>query len=133
MQTIITVVNLIHDPKTDTDTPVCWVFPACSWRERIGSTGSGTAKDPVREVHIRIPAGVCSAGYLPYVQWAALPAAEKTRYWTLKRGWKLVQGRLSALTATEYAHLEKTHLCCTASAVSDNREPLLPHWHIEGS
>ena len=64
---------------------------------------------------------------------AALPAVEKTRYWTLKRGWKLVQGRLSALTATEYAHLEKTHLCCTASAVSDNREPLLPHWHIEGS
>ena len=110
MQTTITVVNLIHDPKTDTDTPVCWVFPACSWRERIGSTGSGTAKDPAREVHIRIPAGVCSAGYLP-----------------------LVQGRLSALTATEYAHLEKTHLCCTASAVSDNREPLLPHWHIEGS
>ena len=101
MQTTITVVNLIHDPKTDTDTPVCWVFPACSWRERIGSTGSGTAKDPAREVHIRIPAGVCSAGYLPYVQWAAL--------------------------------LEKTHLCCTASAVSDNREPLLPHWHIEGS
>ena len=124
MQTTITVVNLIHDPKTDTDTPVCWVFPACSWRERIGSTGSGTAKDPAREVHIRIPAGVCSAGYLPYVQWAALPAVEKTRYWTLKRGWKLVQGRLSALTATEYAHLEKTHLCCTASAVSDNREPL---------
>ena len=102
MQTTITVVNLIHDPKTDTDTPVCWVFPACSWRERIGSTGSGTAKDPAREVHIRIPAGVCSAGYLPYVQWAALPAVEKTRYWTLKRGWKLVQGRLSALTATEY-------------------------------
>ena len=33
MQTTITVVNLIHDPKTDTDTPVCWVFPACSWRE----------------------------------------------------------------------------------------------------
>lgn len=63
MQTTITVVNLIHDPKTDTDTPVCWVFPACSWRERIGSTGSGTAKDPAREVHIRIPAGVCSAGY----------------------------------------------------------------------
>lgn len=116
MQTTITVVNLIHDPKTDTDTPVCWVFPACSWRERIGSTGSGTAKDPAREVHIRIPAGVCSAGYLPYVQWAALPAVEKTRYWTLKRGWKLVQGRLSALTATEYAHLENAPVlhgvCC---------------------
>lgn len=35
-------------------------------------------------------------------------------------------------TATEYAHLEKTHLCCTVSAISDNREPLLPHWHVEG-
>lgn len=31
------------------------------------------------------------------------------------------------------ARLEKTHLCCTAAAVSDDREPLLPHWHVEGS
>jgi len=37
------------------------------------------------------------------------------------------------LTEAEYAKLEKTHLCCTAAAVSDNREPLLPHWHVEGS
>lgn len=72
-------------------------------------------------------------GYLPYAQWAALPAAEKAKHWTLKRGWKLVQGTVSALTAEEYAKLEKTHLCCTAAAVSDNREPLLPHWHVEGS
>lgn len=72
-------------------------------------------------------------GYLPYAQWAALPAAEKAKHWTLKRGWKLVQGTVSALTAEEYAKLEKTHLCCTAAAVSDDREPLLPHWHVEGS
>lgn len=65
MQTTITVVNLIHDPKTDTDTPVCWVFPACSWRERIGSTGSGTAKDP---------AGKCTSAFrLAYVPQAICP------------------------------------------------------------
>ena len=33
----------------------------------------------------------------------------------------------------EYAALEKTHICCTVAAVSDNREPLLPHFHVEGS
>ena len=66
-------------------------------------------------------------------QAAALPAAEKAKHWTLKRGWKLVQGAVPALTVEEYAKLEKTHLCCTAAAVSDNREPLLPHWHVEGS
>lgn len=119
MQGTVTVVNLIRDTATETDTPVCWVFPACSWRERRGSSGSGTAKDPQRTTHVRIPAG--------------LPAAEKRRHWTLKRGWKLVQGAVPTLTAEEYAHLEKTHLCCTVSAISDNREPLLPHWHVEGS
>ena len=62
-----------------------------------------------------------------------LPAAEKRRHWTLKRGWKLVQGAVQRLTAEEYARLEKTHPCCTVAAVSDNREPLLPHWHVEGS
>ena len=86
-----------------------------------------------RTTHIRIPASVCTMGYLPYAQWAALSAAEKAKHWTLKRGWKLVQGAVAALTAEEYAHLEKTHLCCTAAAVSDDREPLLPHWHVEGS
>lgn len=40
---------------------------------------------------------------------------------------------INAQSTSLNAHLEKTHLCCTASAVSDNREPLLPHWHIEGS
>lgn len=25
------------------------------------------------------------------------------------------------------------HICCTVAAVSDNREPLLPHFHVEGS
>ena len=44
-----------------------------------------------------------------------------------------MQGAVPTLTAAEYAHLEKTHLCCTVSAISDNREPLLPHWHVEGS
>ena len=71
--------------------------------------------------------------YLPYAQWAALSAAEKARHWTLKRGWKVVQGAVPALTAEEYARLEKTHPCCTVAAVSDDREPLLPHWHVEGS
>ena len=120
MQTAVTVVNLIHDTATETDMPLCWVFAGCSWRE-------------CRSTHIRIPASVCTMGYLPYAQWAALPAAEKAKHWTLKRGWKLVQGTVSALTAEEYAKLEKTHLCCTAAAVSDDREPLLPHWHVEGS
>ena len=118
---------------TETDRPVCWVFSGCSWRECRSTSGNGTAKDPERTTHIRIPASVCTAGYLPHAQWAALPAAEKVRHWTLKRGWKLIQGAVPALTAEEYAKLEKTHLCCTAAAVSDDREPLLPHWHVEGS
>ena len=99
MQTAVTVVKLIHDTATETDRPVCWVFSGCSWREcrSASGSGSGTAKDPERTTHIRIPASVCTMGYLPY------------------------------------AKLEKTHLCCTAAAVSDDREPLLPHWHVEGS
>lgn len=133
MQCTVTVVNLIHIPETETDTPVCWPFPWCSWRECRSSSGSGTAKDPARTTHVRIPANLCTAGYLPYAQWAALPPGEKAGHWTLKRGWKLVQGAVRTLTAGEYARLEKTHLCCTVSAISDNREPLLPHWHIEGS
>ena len=44
-----------------------------------------------------------------------------------------MQGAVSALTAEEYAKLEKTHLCCTAAAVSDDREPLLPHWQWKGA
>ena len=65
MQTAVTVVNLIHDVTTETDRPVCWVFPGCSWRECRSTSGSGTAKDPERTTHIRIPASVCTAGYLP--------------------------------------------------------------------
>ena len=133
MQCSVTVVNLIHDTATETDRPVCHVIPGSSWREKLDTSGTGTSKDPERTTHIRIPASVCTAGYLPYAQWTALPAAEKAKHWTLKRGWKLVQGTVSALTAEEYAKLEKTHLCCTAAAVSDDREPLLPHWHVEGS
>ena len=40
MNTSVTVVNLIHDPKADTDTPKCWVFPACSWREKLDTSGT---------------------------------------------------------------------------------------------
>ena len=92
MQTAVTVVNLIRDVTTETDRPVCWVLPGCSWRECRSTSGSGTAKDPERTTHIRIPASVCTMGYLPYAQWAALSAAEKAKHWTLKRGWKLIQG-----------------------------------------
>ena len=102
MQTAVTVVNLIHDTKNETDTPVCWPFPVCSWRECRSTSGNGTAKDPQRNTHVRIPAGVCTQGYLPYAQWAALSAAEKEKHWTLKRGWKLVQGAVRTLTAEEY-------------------------------
>lgn len=130
MQTVITVVNLIHDIRTEQDTPVCWVFPACSWRETRG-TASGS--DPTRTTHIRIPAGIYTNGYLPYAQWAALSATQKHKHWTLKRGWKILQGEHRVLTEHEYAAAEKTFACCTVSSISDDREPLLPHWHIEGS
>lgn len=133
MKTPVTVVLLVHDTATEADTPVCRVLPACSWRERLSSSGSGTSRDPERTIHVRIPANVCTQGYLPYAQWAALPAAEKQQHWTLKRGWKLVQGAVQNLTAEQYARLEKTHTCCKVAAVSDDREPLLPHWHVEGS
>lgn len=129
MQTAITVVNLIHDIKTEQDRPVCRVFPGCCWREKLGTSGG----DPTRTTHIRIPASLCTAGYLPYPQWAALPPNEKPRYWTLKRGWKVLQGAVRELSPAEYAAVEKNYTCCTVSLVADNREPLLPHWHIEGS
>ena len=96
MNTSVTVVNLIHDPKADTDTPKCWVFPACSWREKLDTSGTGTSKDPERTIQIRIPASVCTLGYLPYVQWAALPAAEKAKHWTLKRAGRWCRVRCRA-------------------------------------
>lgn len=130
MQTVITVVNLIHDIRTEQDTPVCWAFPGCSWRETRGTASSG---DPTRTTHIRIPAGIYTNGYLPYAQWAALSATQKRKHWTLKRGWKILQGEHRTLTEREYAAAEKTCTCCTVSEISDDREPLLPHWHIEGS
>ena len=126
MQCSVTVVNLVHDVKTETDTPVCHVLPGCSWREKQGTSGG----DPQRAVHIRLPP---ATGYLPYAQWAKLPAAEKAAHWTLKRGDKLIKGTVPRLTETEYIALEKSHICCTVAAVSDNREPLLPHFHVEGS
>lgn len=126
MQCSVTVVNLVHDVKTETDTPVCHVLTGCSWRE-TQTTQSG---DPQRVVHVRLPP---VAGFLPYAQWTKLPAAEKAAYWTLKRGDKLIVGAIRSLTEAEYAALEKSHICCTVAAVSDNREPLLPHFHVEGS
>ena len=113
MQCSVTVVNLIHDTATETDRPVCHA-----------------GGDPQRTVHVRLPP---AAGYLPYFQWAKLPPGEKAAHWTLKRGGKLICGAVRSLTEAEYAALEKTHICCTVAAVSDNREPLLPHFHVEGS
>ncbi len=126
MQCSVTVVNLIHDIQTETDVPVCHVLSGCSWREKQ-DTSNG---DPRRVVHVRLPP---AAGYLPYAQWVRLSAAEKASHWTLKRGGKLIKGAVQSLTEAEYAALEKTHICCTAASVSDNREPLLPHFHVEGS
>lgn len=131
MQTAVTVVNLIHDPQTDTDTPVCWVFPACSWRERIGTTGSGTAKDPAREVHIRIPARQGEAPYLSYWAWEGLSAEAKARAWTLKNGWLLLKGAVPQLTLAEYSALCKRG-AVRLTAFADNRERLLSHWHLQG-
>lgn len=132
MQTAVTVVNLIHDPKTDTDTPVCWVFPACSWRERIGTTGSGTTKDPAREVHVRIHARMGEPPYLPAWEWYALPEEAKRKAWTLKNGWLLLKGAVQELTLAEYTALCKRG-AVRLTAFADNREQLLPHWHLQGS
>ena len=78
------------------------------------------------------PGGAVHAGLSAYAQWAALPAAESAGTGAETR-LEAGAGAVTTLTAEEYAHLEKTHLCCTVSAISDNREPLLPHWHVEGS
>ena len=126
MQCTVTVVNLVHDTQTETDRPVCRVLPGCSWRETQDTSGH----DPKRAVHIRLPP---APGYLPYAQWAKLPPAEKAAHWTLKRGGKLIRGAVRSLTEAEFAALEKNHICCTVAAVSDDREPLLPHFHVEGS
>ena len=126
MQCSVTVVNLIHDIETETEIPVCKVLPGCSWREKRRVTGG----DPARVVHVRLPP---AAGYLLYAQWAKLSPEEKAAHWTLKRGGKLIKGVVSTLTEAEFAALEKTHTCCTVAEFSDNREPLLPHFHVEGS
>ena len=126
MQCSVTVVNLLHDTATETDRPVCHAIPGSSWREKLDTSG----RDPQRTVHVRLPP---AAGYLPYFQWAKLPPGEKAAHWTLKRGGKLICGAVRSLTEAEYAALEKTHICCTVAAVSDCREPLLPHFHVEGS
>ena len=117
MQCGVTVVNLIHDTATETDQPVCHVIPGSSWREKLDTSGG----DPQRTVHIRLPP---AAGYLPYFQWAKLPPGEKAAHWTLKRGGKLICGAVRSLTEAEYAALEKTHICCTVAAVSDNLESM---------
>ena len=126
MQCSVTVVNLIHDTATETDRPVCHVIPGCSWREKHDPSGDATQ----RPEHIQLPP---PAGTLPYFQWAKLPPGEKAAHWTLKRGGKLICGAVRSLTEAEYAALEKTHICCTVAAVSDCREPHLPHNHVEGS
>ena len=91
MQCSVTVINLVHDTKTEADTPICHVLTGCSWREKQ-DTRSG---DPQRTVHVRLPP---AAGFLPYSQWAKLPAAEKAGFWTLKRGGKLILGAVRSLT-----------------------------------
>lgn len=126
MQCSVTVVNLVHDVQTETDTPVCHVLTGCSWRETHSTSGD----DPKQVVHIRLPP---APGYLPYEQWSRLPAGKRPQFWTLKRGGLLIRGAVRSLTEAEYAALEKTHVICTVAAVSDNREPLLPHFHVEGS
>lgn len=126
MQCSVTIVNLVHDVRTEEDTPVCKVLAGCSWRETQGTSGS----DPQRTVHVRLPP---AAGYLPYAQWAQRPAEEKTKFWTLKRGGKLICGAVQSLTGAEFAALEKNYICCTVAAVSDNRGVPLPHFHVEGS
>lgn len=126
MQCNVTVVNLIHDTKTETDTPVCRVLRGCSWQETQDTSGG----DPKRVVHIRLPP---AKGYLPYAQWAKLTPAEKAAHWTLKRGGKLICGAVQNLTEAGYAALEKNYTCCTVAAVSDNRGVPLPHFHVEGS
>lgn len=134
MNTSVTVVNLIHDPKADTDTPKCWVFPACSWREKLDTSGTGTSKDPERTIQILHPGQRLHPG-LPVLCAVGSPCPLPKRQSTGRSSgagrWCRVP--VPTLTAAEYAHLEKTHLCCTVSAISDNREPLLPHWHVEGS
>ena len=131
MNTDVTVVNLIHDTKTDTDTPVCWVFHGCSWRERIGQTGSSTDKSPTREVHIRIPARMGEAPYLPAWEWYGLPADARAQAWTLKEGWLVLKGAVQSLTMEQYRTLGKRG-AVTVTAFADNREQLLPHWHLQG-
>ena len=64
---------------------------------------------------------------------AAGSASAATTLETVKARGKLICGAVRSLTEAEYAALEKTHICCTVAAVSDNREPLLPHFHVEGS
>ena len=102
----------------DSDRPVCWVFPGCSWRECRSTSGSGTAKNPERTTHIRIPASVCTMGYLPFAQWTALPAAEKGQALDPETRLEAGAGRGVCLDRRRVCQTRKTHLCCTAAAVS---------------
>lgn len=107
MQTAVTVVNLIRDVTTETDRPVCWVLPGCSWRECRSTSGNGTAKDPERTTHIRIPASVCTMGYLPYAQWAALSAAEKAKHWDPETRLEAHSGRGACLDRSRVRQTRK--------------------------
>ena len=131
MNTPVTIINLIHDTATDNDTPVCWVFQHATWRETYGSSGNGTAKDPATTVHVRIMARVGEPPYIPAWQWYTLPADGKEKAWTLKPGWLLLKGAVPQLTLEEYSTLCKRG-AVRLTAFADNREQLLPHWHLEG-
>ena len=131
MNTSVTVVNLIHDPKADTDTPKVLGVPGLQLAGKLDTSGTGTSKDP------SAPSKSASRpAFAPwatcYVQWAALPLPKGKALDAQAGLGRWCRVRVQSLTAEEYARLEKTHPCCTVAAVSDNREPLLPHWHVEG-
>ena len=126
MQCSVTVVNLIHDTATEIDRPVCHVSPG----EQLAEKWTPSGGDPSGRCTsgCPLPPGIC-----PISSGQSSRPGEKAAHWTLKRGGKLICGAVRSLTEAEYAALEKTHICCTVAAVSDNREPLLPHFHVEGS
>lgn len=132
MNTPVTLVNIITDSATGKETPICWVFKNASWREKVGSSGNGTAKDPAKTVHVRIMAKMGEPPYLPAYVWYGLPTEAKEKAWTLKNGWMIIKGAVSSMTIGQYTKLKKNHDCTTITAWSDNREQYLPHWHIYG-
>ncbi len=117
MQTAVTVVNLIHDVTTETDTPMCWVFPGCS----CGNAAPPPAPAPPRTrsapPHPH-PGQRVHHWLLPYAQWAALPAAEKAKHWTLKRGWNAGAGRGACLDRSRVRQTRKKRTCAAQRRLS---------------